>query len=203
MAWRRNVVGLAAEVQGALGRGGATNGGRMLKGMRQRHPLCVRFGEIPEGGRSFDAVSGRHLGGVSAYPGRMSGPDLFVVGTRCLRGQLACGALLFFAAQERPAFFVRGPQVGRGRDGEPLLEIEYSRPVPASTRLAASEAWAQRALDAWSSGPRDRSAFFRAHSVLSSPAGRAAYLPDGVAWDDLYEEVVETRREAERGRSAC
>ncbi len=171
----------------------------MLEGMRQRHPLCVRFGELPEGGRSFDAVSRRHLGGVSAYPGWMSGSNLFVVGTRCLRGQLACGALLFFAAQERSAFFVRGPQVGRGRDGEPLLEIEYSRPVPASTRLAASEAWAQRALDAWSSGPRDGSAFFRAYSVLSSLTGQATYLPDGVAWDDLYEGVAGTRGEA-KGR---
>lgn len=160
----------------------------------REEPRYVRFGKPPKYGRSYDRWTERYLRGISVYPGAMDGPGLFIIETSALEGGMGLAALLAVAAQDRPAFFAEGSEVGVGPDGEPLLKAARFWPVPAATKLASTESYAERALGAWNEGPRDGSGFYKVYSRLCTPKGRARYMPDGVKTEGDLSRLVSRAR---------
>lgn len=136
-------------------------------------PRYIRFGRPPIVGRSRNHVTNELHRGVSVYPGELIAPDLFRINT----GGLSPGGLrglIARAAQDPPAFFVAGEEVGEGLDGEPLLRVEDVRCLPRSTSVTSVNTAAQSALKLWSGGPRDNSG---ARKVLRRLQG-GAYSPE-------------------------
>lgn len=117
-------------------------------------PRYVRFGKLPKGGRSRNQLTSAFHLGASVYGGTLIEPNLFRIHTSEL-SLIGLQGLIARAAQDAPALFVAGDEVGVGPDGEPLLRIEHARRVPRTTSLTSVEASAQPALSLWSDGPRD------------------------------------------------
>lgn len=142
----------------------------------REEPRYIRFTRPPRGGRSKTHMTGALGGleqGVSVYPGELIAPDLFRINTGCLFDFGLIG-LIARAAQDAPAFFVAGEEVGEGIDGEPLLRVEDIRRVPRSTSVTSVDTAARPALKLWSAGPRDSSG---ARHVLRRLQG-GAYSPE-------------------------
>ncbi len=114
-------------------------------GDRERYPLYVRFGEIPEGGRSTTGKQEALRKGN--YLEAFFASDDFEEGVSCFRARKAedgfyeCDlspsiglrAMFFIVRVEgRPAFELFGEEVGTGQDGEPVLRVERAEPIPRS-----------------------------------------------------------------------
>ena len=80
----------------------------------------IRFGELPSSGNSHDFHRKRDLKGISVYPAVKRDGVWFVQGDTVhpTFGELADA----FAEGERPAYLVRGVEVGYGPDREPLIK---------------------------------------------------------------------------------
>ena len=80
----------------------------------------MRFGEIPEGGRSYNYRDERQEEGLSVYDAMFdeNGSYMIIAGN----GYLRFGAATY---SNRPAYKVSGKLVGEGTDGEPLLVNIY------------------------------------------------------------------------------
>ncbi len=115
---------------------------------------------------------------MSVYRGRFVEPDRYLIYTSDLSVE-GLGLLISFAAVDRPALFVEGEEVGTGHDGEPLLRVARSRPVPRSVDIVPTDGLAQPALALWSKGPRDGSGFKYRQWRLTDPD--LGYLPSGMA----------------------
>ncbi len=139
-------------------------------------PRYVRFGALPLSGRSRYSFRWRSEAGVSAYPGDMREGGRFLVDTSVLTDESGLAGLVLFAAMDRNAYFLAGEEVGVGTDGEPLLRVERSWPVPADVELASADLFTQPALKLWSRGPRDDSGRKRAKERLIDPD--LGYIPD-------------------------
>ncbi len=111
---------------------------------------------------------------MSVYAGRLAEPDLFIIYTSDLSVE-GLGLLIAFAAVDRPAIYVEGDEVGTGHDGEPLLKVARSWPVPRSCAIVPTDGIAQPALALWSKGPRDNSGRKLRQWRLSDPD--LGYLP--------------------------
>ncbi|MDP9481550.1 MAG: hypothetical protein M3R38_38790 [Actinomycetota bacterium] len=142
-------------------------------------PHYVRFGDLPASGRSWNAADKRREAGVSVYAGRLAEPDLFIIYTSDLSVE-GLGLLIAFAAVDRPALFVEGEEVGTGHDGEPLLKVARSWPVPRSYAIVPTDGIAQPALRLWSRGPRDNSGRKRLRQRLAPGGG---YIPSSLTVD--------------------
>ncbi len=121
----------------------------------------LRFGMPPRSSRSFNAIAGKPIAGVSVYEGWLEEEDeeyveTFFVDTSNLNVQ-GIYALVLLCAIDRPAYFLEGSEVGEGTDGEPLLSVARYQPVPKTTDVTSSEIYARPALELWSRGPRDGS----------------------------------------------
>lgn len=80
--------------------------------------LYLRFGRLPEDGRSSHVITGRKEKGVSVYEAK---PNLFgeyQVDLDAMKFPYVGAAL----QAEREGYLVEGREVGRGSDGEPLLQ---------------------------------------------------------------------------------
>lgn len=88
--------------------------------------VFVRYGNIPESGRSYDNVSGSYEDGVSVFKGRIL-PN----GKILIRPDNHVDTTTFHALSEsgRPLFVIEGEEIGIGADGEPVLSnATQSRP---------------------------------------------------------------------------
>lgn len=143
--------------------------------MSTPEPRYVRFGPPPRTGRSRNHQTWKGEAGVSAYRGRMVSPECFRIDDSILLHE-GFGNLIAFAASDKPAYFIKGEEVGVGSDGEPLLRIEHFWPVPPTVSLTSYAA--QPALELWSRGPRDDSGRTRVQQRLT--AADSEYFPGGV-----------------------
>lgn len=133
----------------------------------------VRFGWPPKGGRSKNHIAATTERGTSAYEGELIEPELFRINTGGLTLSGLQG-LIARAAQDAPAFFVAGEEVGVGADGEPLLRVADVRRVPRSTSVTSVDSACRPALKLWSTGPRDFSGRHKAPRRVQS----AEYSPE-------------------------
>lgn len=80
--------------------------------------LYIRFGDLPDGERSYDHTNNRQEDGVSVYEGRVRPTADDTPGVFVPVGQKLAQVLLLAT---RTTYLVTGDEVGRGQDGEPLL----------------------------------------------------------------------------------
>lgn len=80
--------------------------------------LYIRYGDLPEGGRSTNHRTGEREEGVSVYPVAWLGPDDYAP---VLPSREALQTYYSSELHDRPAYLVRGRWVGWGSDMEPLL----------------------------------------------------------------------------------
>lgn len=81
------------------------------------HPVYIRFGTLPRGGRSRNHATGALESGVSCYRARRR-----VDGGYVLTGPgLGFAAIAAAAGMYDAALLITGEECGRGSDGEPLL----------------------------------------------------------------------------------
>lgn len=73
----------------------------------------IRFGNIPENGKSWNSMDSREEAGVSCY-------RLVKIG-REWRMDGAWGSYMGLRASGRPLFEITGTEIGKGADGEPVL----------------------------------------------------------------------------------
>jgi len=87
---------------------------------RSATPCLIRFGDLPDGDRSFIGPSGRRECGVSVFVGRRMGSKVMAVLPN-LRGPTFVDFFhLWFA--DRPVYIIRGRVYqSQGSIGEPLL----------------------------------------------------------------------------------
>lgn len=78
----------------------------------------VRFGNLPEGGRSRNHRDDRLEAGVSCFDAEFSPSGAY----RLLLTPVL--EVSFFSVSDRPAFRLYGERVGTGADGEPLLRVD-------------------------------------------------------------------------------
>ncbi len=145
----------------------------------REEPRYIRFGFLPKNGRSRHRGLWKAEKGVSSYRGRLVSPGCFRIDTSGLIDD-GLAVLSLLCALDRPVFFLAGQEVGIGSDGEPLLKVERSWPVPPDVDLTCIESYAQNALKLWSKGPRDDSG--RRHLTQRLVPG-AGYIPGGLAVD--------------------
>ncbi len=105
--------------------------------LRGRSPLYVRFGGLPEGGRSKDWRGGLEES-VSCFRARLE-DGVYVVDGAALSGQLTMFKAL--AQEDRPAYLATGDEVGLGGAHEPLLADVELTPLPPGTRLRITQEW--------------------------------------------------------------
>ncbi len=147
--------------------------------MSTPEPRYVRFGYLPRTGRSRHRGVWKTEKGVSCYPGRLVGPGCFRIDFSEISNE-DLGTLFLWCAADRPAFFLAGEEVGVGSDGEPLLKVERSWPVPPDVDLTSYDGYTQPALKLWSKGPRDDSGRRRLRERLAPGGG---YIPSSLTVD--------------------
>lgn len=79
--------------------------------------MYIRFGDLPEGGRSRNHATGEYEPGVSCYDASWDYED----GCWRICGGGLVGAIMAAAIKGVPAYLARGREVGRGSDGEPCI----------------------------------------------------------------------------------
>ncbi len=107
------------------------------KGARARRPapragedVFIRFGDLPEGGRSRNYRTGRLEPGVSVYRATRTPEGGYVLGP--LSAFERSAAVSMFVLGRRPPFEVTGREVGVGSAGEPVLAEARATPIPRS-----------------------------------------------------------------------
>jgi len=89
--------------------------------------LYIRFGDLPENGKSWDYARGIELEGISVYKAKDITDRILPTDTDKTawevdrvhsRGHATIDGALF----DRPAYLVSGDRVGTGSDGETLIE---------------------------------------------------------------------------------
>lgn len=104
----------------------------------------LRLGPPPPRGRS--SIVGGFEEGVSVFPGIRLADGNFIVNLRI--EHLRPSVVWLFAFEDREAFVVGGTQVGKGGDGEPVLDvIDSFEPFPKEAIVAAYPASA--AIEDW------------------------------------------------------
>ncbi len=136
-------------------------------------PRFVRFNKPRKSGRSMHYHKMRFLAGVSVYPGRLIGDNLFLIDTSEINGLPDLAA---FAAGDYPAFFCSGVVVGTGASGEPLLDVKDVWRVPCTTDLTCTDVTVQPGLRFWSEGPRDGKAG-KSRRLILERLEQGAYTP--------------------------
>lgn len=96
------------------------------RAIKNMHPapyknVYLRFGYLPENGRSRDHSSGEVEAGVSCYSLRWD----FIEGCYKRTGGGLDGAAIYYMFAKAPMFLITGHECGVGRDGEPTLENVY------------------------------------------------------------------------------
>lgn len=77
----------------------------------------IRFGDIPEGGRSYNHRDNRPETGVSCFDAEFAADGRYrLILTPVLE-------VSFLAVADRPAYRLYGERIGTGADGEPLLTV--------------------------------------------------------------------------------
>jgi len=94
--------------------------------------VYLRFNDLPAGGKSKNYATGELENGVSCYALTW---DL-VAGAYKRCGQGLDGAMIAYALQGAPMYFITGDECGTGSDGEPLLN---SPKVLSSAQYNASK----------------------------------------------------------------
>jgi len=94
----------------------------------------IRFGDLPEDGRSYDSRNDRREAGVSVYACERAATDEDAPADIDEAYYLA-GTMLqtVFGLLDRPIYLVSGERVGTGADGEPVIqdvEIEAELRTP-------------------------------------------------------------------------
>jgi hypothetical protein len=88
--------------------------------------MYVRFGDLPEGGRSRNDETGQYEAGVSVYHAEWANSDHDVLCVLlCNEGDVAQLHIL----EDRSLYLVEGIEVGKGSDGEPLLADAVATPL--------------------------------------------------------------------------
>lgn len=91
-------------------------------GPNREDPLYLRFGDLPEDGRSLIVpFLGFREVAASVYRGRRIEDASYCIDLRQLLMGVESRQLRLFLYQERPLFVVRGREVGFGGTGEPIL----------------------------------------------------------------------------------
>ena len=94
-------------------------------------PCFLRFGEPPPGGNSRNYLHHYREGGLSVYRVYETPEGGYVVD---FEENLSL-ATQFEPLSQRKAYLVDGPRVGTGGAGEPLLSLDWSKPVPPDTPI--------------------------------------------------------------------
>jgi len=100
--------------------------------------VYIRFGDVPESGRSVSAIDGRTEAGVSVYEATIESvpADVDEPGMFCPFGPKLLQVILL---AQRETYLVTGTEVGRGTDGEPLLEdVDVVAPL---TKRSGMSGW--------------------------------------------------------------
>lgn len=84
----------------------------------------IRFGDVPEGGRSHNKATGGLEAGVSVFVGEFAKTGEFRA-MPSTNQQLA--SLLCVQADDRPVYRVWGKVVGVGGDGEPVIKVTRTK----------------------------------------------------------------------------
>jgi hypothetical protein len=93
--------------------------------------VFVRYGDLPEGGKSKDFASGNYEKGVSVFRGKIL-PDGSLLPMPKTNQEL--GSLL--TMNKRPMYVVTGDVVGVGADGEPVLaNAKKIKPIEAAKKI--------------------------------------------------------------------
>lgn len=88
--------------------------------------MFVRFGDLPEGGRSRNEETGDLEAGVSVYRGEWQSSDHDVL---CVTLANEGDVIQLRQLDDRPIFLVEGEEAGTGSDGEPLLANATATPL--------------------------------------------------------------------------
>ena len=97
------------------------------------HPtVYVRFGVLPEGGRSRNYRDQIDEPGVSCFEGRIlaDGSYFLLMTTNSLASFVREGFL-----GSRPAYLLRGDVAGKGSDGEPCLAVKSAKRIRRNTLI--------------------------------------------------------------------
>ena len=78
----------------------------------------LRFNDLPAGGKSVNHATGREEKGISCYPLTW---DLVSQSYKRTGGALD-GAMIAYAIQGAPMYFIAGEECGTGSDGEPVIK---------------------------------------------------------------------------------
>lgn len=78
----------------------------------------LRFGELPQSGKSTNWATGESEGGVSCYALAWD----IVNAQYTLSGTGLLGALISYTMQGVQPYIITGEEVGKGSDGEPILK---------------------------------------------------------------------------------
>ncbi len=102
-------------------------------------PVYLRFGELPEGGRSLNHRTARFEAGVAAFRAYETCEGEYLVDLQ-KNPRLALILVVAHYAQKRPAFVLEGqPLKDRGDAGEPLLgEVISCEPLPEGASIATT-----------------------------------------------------------------
>lgn len=97
------------------------------------HPVVyVRFGNVPESGKSRNYRDDIEEPGVSCYEGRLlaDGSYFLLMNTTSLASFVREGFM-----GERPAYLLRGELAGKGADGEPCVAVTSAKRIRKGTRI--------------------------------------------------------------------
>ena len=98
-------------------------------------PVYLRFGELPEDGRSTTEVGGIWEKGISVFAGRLTKAGHYVI--KVASWGYAIEFLRLCEEEDRDAYFVTGKRAGKGGAKEPLLKTVVScEPVPDGCVIA-------------------------------------------------------------------
>ena len=78
----------------------------------------IRFGELPEHGRSTNWAAGEEERGVSVYDAYWR----YDVGAYGICGNGLAGGAIWYTLAGAPVYLVTGSEIGIGSDGEPVIE---------------------------------------------------------------------------------
>jgi uncharacterized protein len=99
--------------------------------IRGEEPVYLRFGGLPEGGRSAAGLGFRECG-VSVYPGSVLEDGSYVLDFRRVTLGIDTRYLRAILWKARPLYLIEGRQVGTGGIGEPVLsDVRIAKEVPA------------------------------------------------------------------------
>lgn len=118
-----------------------TEGGKYTA---REHPgVWLRFGDLPENGHSHDHAHGEDLDGVSVYTALLRGIDYNLLSAEDV-SDLPAGEVVLVAPKslphsynggiksrlhDRTAYLVVGRTIGRGPDGEPVIDADSAEVV--------------------------------------------------------------------------